>query len=347
MKIAIIAAAVLIASAAQAATICDDMASRLRADPAFMAGKVQERPFDLLVKRGVITEPKGEEVDSAAVIARFKLTGKAAKAAEETALEKAWLFTSGSAVMLREQSGSAGCQSFAFFHHGQTSTTLMPQPPLWMDDSLRTLEAGEGIGECLASSGHLAALHGITGFFAVHGGYKGFSSGTDFVPASGKAWGKGCSLSVQTETIYLVKKLIVTEGTTLSRAILAKLAPEIASAFVAARKQWHFSFGPQLPASDFTALKAHADAVYHGKENLPLADKASFEDDHSIDSVAPVNVGGQAYLLKISHETIGWRDLRGFRLSFYRLKQNKPEPVAFVSLDEAAGRVTTISVKNR
>jgi len=347
MKIAIIAAAVLIASAAQAATICDDMASRLRADPAFMAGKVQERPFDLLVKRGVITEPKGEEVDSAAVIARFKLTGKAAKAAEDTAREKGWLFTSGSAVMLREQSGSAGCQSFAFFHHGQTSTTLMLQPPLWMDDSLRAPEAGEGIGECLASSGHLAALHGITGFFAVHGGYKGFSSGTDFVPASGKAWGKGCSLSVQTETIYLVKKLIVTEGTTLSRAILAKLAPEIASAFVAARKQWHFSFGPQLPASDFTALKAHADAVYHGKENLPLADKASFEDDHSIDSVAPVNVGGQAYLLKISHETIGWRDLRGFRLSFYRLKQNKPEPVAFVSLDEAAGRVTTISVKNR
>ena len=345
-KAGFLALAVL-AGSADATTVCDGMAERLRTDPAFMSGTWHGSPFVHLAKRGVIFEAKGETLDSAAVIARLHLMGKAAEAANTLLTDKGMLFALRDHAMLREESGSAGCQTFAFFRSVGGKTEMMAGPPRWMDGGLHEAQKGEAISECFGSMGHFATLDGATGFFAVHGGYDGFSSSTDFVPAAGNAWGPGCSLTVDTEILYPVKLLKLAGGSPLKRDALAQLAPVLAKAFAAAGKPWRFAYGPALDAADLAPLQALADAVYHGKASLPLADEAAPEDDHSIDSITPLAIDGSSFLLKISHRTMGWRDLGGFRLSFYRLARGKPAPVAFVEIDEVAGRVKQISARKR
>lgn len=320
------------------------MADRLRGDSKFLSGALQDGAFDYLSKLGVIMEPKGEELDSAAVITRLHLTGEAAQAADELLYSTGTLFTFGHETMLMEESGSAGCQSFAFFRTAHGKSQLLPQPPIWMDGGMQgSPEEGSPISQCLGSTGHLARVNGVTGYVANHDGYQGFSSSIDFVPIQGSKWGKGCSVDVDVETLFPIDKIKTSKDGPLDNANLTSLAPKIARAF-------RGGFGDEPMAYDASPapapFKTFVDAVNNGPKKLP--EDEFTKDGYTTDDVTAFAMDGHGYVLRIAHPTIGWRDIPGMLLTFYDLNaKGDAVRIAAVVLDETAGKVLKIQVSAR
>jgi hypothetical protein len=342
-------------------SLCKSMAAQLRENHAFMAGRLGVQPFDVLsggAKPMIDVAPESPAraawSDPAALRKQFGASQGTNKAFREFLSGggdvSLYSWADSSIHALESTSGSADCTAFLFFDApigGEAH--IRPRPPRWMDGGLTRAPQEPTVTECYVSRGYLARARGRIVFAVVDRDPGGFGSDIRIAPLENGRWTQGCRTVVDVESERTVAAVFRAEHSALTRADLIDAAPAIAAAWEAKPATENFSYGPPLSPDEKRAVMSVVAAIKSGHDLLPgkpplfgAASREPINDMPSYADVLPIVLKGDAYVLRIGHPVIGWRDLRGAYLVFYDWKGGAPQPLATVIMDDKPGRVTSV-----
>ncbi|MBV9990138.1 MAG: hypothetical protein JOZ72_02510 [Alphaproteobacteria bacterium] len=356
---AVLFAAAPVSSAAPPASagLCDDIAARLRADPAFTKAGLELQPLDALAKQGFaeIATASDEDSDSKesgsyvqTLVAKYGMDAGLAAAVKDITFEsdQVWSLKANPVHAFSDMGGTAHCAAFVFFQDGHR----LPDAPAALYGGMS--EDSEGpIVECYRSEGNLARIGGKTVFAATdRHAPRNFDVDLRLAAFENGQWGAACAVRARFETLYRVTKIFRAKDAPLTEAAIAKLAPAIARArdeAGAAKKA--FAFGPKPGPADKARLMTLAGTLPVREDTIPaFGAKLEPDTDNNVGNDRddlPVVIGGKPYLVRIGHPSVGWRDFPGYTLVFYRDDGKTLAPVASVLLDENSGRMTGIEAE--
>ena len=232
------------------------------------------------------------------------------------------------------EGGTAHCSGFVFFTadpNGQATMVELPPAIRHPKDGSMQLCSGTG------SEGLVGTVRGQPAFFLQEGMDQDFTIGVSLW--RDKAWQPECKLSLRFSAAFSIGERFC-KGVDCEAAANAGLA--LAKRFDGNDKLQEQEEAKLSPSE----LEAFRKMPPFPEKTLPtFGSKAEFHDFGCAESVLPVKIGGQLYLGRLSHGSIGWRCFNDFVFALYTVKDGEPVPVAGITIDKVRAAPVEATVK--
>lgn len=236
---------------------------------------------------------------------------------------------------LEVEGGTARCAGFVFFtatSNGQA--TMVELPPSIRHPTEGAMQLCSGAG----SEGLVGTVRGEPAFFLQEGMDQGFDIGVSLW--SNNDWQPECKLSLRFNAAFSIGERFCS-GVTCEAATNAGLT-------LAKR----FDGNTKLRDQEEAKLSAPERKAFQRmmpsfpEKTLPtFGNKAEFHDFGCDEVVLPVKVGGQLYVGRLSHGSIGWRCFNDFVFALYDVKDGEAVPVAGITIDKVRAAPVEATVK--
>jgi len=273
----------------------------------------------------------GNDVEKAAFLSRFRTTFEPSNAlAREIAalVELAQdfeVFSAGGAGLHAtvETGGTARCQSFVFFETAAgRQARRVPNPP-------KSEDAGP-MAYCYNDRGYLARVGGSVVFLEAAHGETTYEHLFRVVPWRDGRWMPACSVEATFNSVLSVSNVFVPENGPIAETAVKSIASDVVARRAAVDDPGAFRFGPRVPDQDRDRLRTMTGLV--DETDIPGAD------------TFPLVLGATTYLMRLGHETIGWRTYPDSLLVLYTLKDGKLERVASATVLNRRGTLKSLRV---
>ena len=235
---------------------------------------------------------------------------------------------------LEVEGGTAHCAGFVFFTadpNGQA--TMVERPPSIRHPKDGAMHLCSGVG----SEGLVGTVRGEPAFFLEEGMDQDFTIGVSLW--RNKDWQPECKLSLRFSAAFSI-------GERFCSGIDCEAA---ANAGLALAKR--FDGNSSLQEQEEAKLSPAERDAFEKRPPFPektlstFGSKAEFHDFGCTESALPVKIGGQLYVGRLSHGSIGWRCFNDFVFGLYTVKGDELVPVAGITIDKVRAAPIEVTVK--
>ena len=235
---------------------------------------------------------------------------------------------------LEVEGGTAHCSNFVFFAaNPDGQATMVELPPAIRHPKDGAMQLCSGVG----SEGLVGTVHGEPAFFLQEGMDQDFDIGISLWRS--KDWQPECKLSLRFNAAFSI-------GERFCKGVDCEAA---ANAGLALAKR--FDGNDKLQEQEEATLSPSERDAFEKRPPFPekalptFGSTAQFHDFGCEESVLPVKIGGQLYLGRLSHGSIGWRCFNDFVFALYTVKDGEAVPVAGITIDKVRAAPVEATVK--